>query len=233
MVVGWFGWARSHFFRVCWNRSALPQVVGCPGREFFWTMWRRVSSASKGVLASLAAVAGESDRVDHAVVCEGGGGDSVLGKGFAECLEHDRGGDPGADVQGVAGAVVEPGDDLHIGAGSAVGVGEAVVGEVGLPGLVGHGGFETDVGRLRSFLGLGGDQPGASQVAADGRSRHPVPVGMLEMPGDGLGAVVQSRVRESSLRTRTMRSTTSGATAAGEVLGRRKRGSRAASPSAS
>ena len=41
MVLGWSGWARSHFFIVCWNRSALPQVVGWPGREFFWTMWQR------------------------------------------------------------------------------------------------------------------------------------------------------------------------------------------------
>ena len=36
MVLGWMGWARSHFFIVCWNRSTLPQVVGWLGREFFW-----------------------------------------------------------------------------------------------------------------------------------------------------------------------------------------------------
>jgi hypothetical protein len=50
-VLGWMGWARSHFFMVCWNRSqALPQVVGWFGREFFCTMWRRLSSASKKFL---------------------------------------------------------------------------------------------------------------------------------------------------------------------------------------
>ncbi len=27
-VAGWMSWARSHFFIVCWNRSAFAQVVG-------------------------------------------------------------------------------------------------------------------------------------------------------------------------------------------------------------
>ncbi|MFG1820838.1 hypothetical protein ACGFIF_44280 [Kribbella sp. NPDC049174] len=44
---GWVGWARSHFFIVCLNRSTLPQVVGWLGREFFWTMFRRRSSVSR------------------------------------------------------------------------------------------------------------------------------------------------------------------------------------------
>ena len=43
MVRGWTGWARSQLFIVCWNRSVLPQVVGCPGREFFWTTCSRLS----------------------------------------------------------------------------------------------------------------------------------------------------------------------------------------------
>jgi hypothetical protein len=72
------------------------------------------------------------------------------------------------DVQGVAGAVVEPGDDLHVVAGSAVVVGESVVGEVGLPGLVRHPGFEPDVGGLRALLRFGDDHARAGQVAADG-----------------------------------------------------------------
>ena len=46
MVAGCVGWARSHFFIVCWNRSTFPQVVGWLGREFFWTMPRRRSSCS-------------------------------------------------------------------------------------------------------------------------------------------------------------------------------------------
>jgi hypothetical protein len=150
----------------------------------------------EGVLASLATVAGQSDGVDHAVVGERGRGNPVLGKGFAERGEHDRGGDPGVcgDVQGVAGAVVEPGDDLDVGAGSAVGEGEPVVGEVGLPGLVRHGRLEADVGRLRSLLGLGGDEPCRGEVADDGRSRDLVSVVVGQVPGDGVGAGVQSRV---------------------------------------
>jgi hypothetical protein len=29
-VAGWPGWARSHFFIVCWNRSTFPWVWGYP-----------------------------------------------------------------------------------------------------------------------------------------------------------------------------------------------------------
>jgi hypothetical protein len=47
IVTGCRGWARSHFFRVCWNLSTLPQVVGWLGREFFWTMSSRRSSCSR------------------------------------------------------------------------------------------------------------------------------------------------------------------------------------------
>ena len=83
-----------------------------------------------------------------AVVGQRGGGDAVLSNGFAEGAQHDRAGDPvvDGDREGVAGAVVEPGQDLGVGAGSAVGSGEPVVGEVGLPALVGHRGLEADVG---------------------------------------------------------------------------------------
>ena len=73
----------------------------------------------EGVLASLASVAGQSDGVDHPVVSQGGGRDAVQGSGFPEGALDDRGGDRrvGAEVQGVAGAVVEPGDDLDVAAG--------------------------------------------------------------------------------------------------------------------
>ena len=47
MLVGWVGCARSQFFMVCWKRSALPQVVGWLGREFFWTTCSRRSSVSR------------------------------------------------------------------------------------------------------------------------------------------------------------------------------------------
>lgn len=113
-------------------------------------------------IVAAAAAAGEPHGVDHSVVGEGGVRDPVLGNGFTEGADHDRRGDAGvgADVEGVAGAVVEPADDLDAGAGAPVGAGQAVVGEVGLPGFIRHGGLEPDVGGLGSLLGFGGDQPG-------------------------------------------------------------------------
>jgi hypothetical protein len=55
--------------------------------------------------------------------------------GVTEGLDDDGAGDRGVggDRQGVAGVVVEEGEDLGVGA-----VGEWVVGEVGLPALVGQ-----------------------------------------------------------------------------------------------
>jgi hypothetical protein len=66
----------------------------------------------------------------------------MVGNGCAERREHDRAGDPGVggDREGVTRTVVQPGQDLAVGA-----VGQPVVGEVGLPGLVGLIGFEPDV----------------------------------------------------------------------------------------
>jgi hypothetical protein len=119
----------------------------------------------------------------------------VLTCGFTKRVLDDRGRDPGVrgDVECVAGAVVEPADDLYVCAGSAVGAGEPVVGEVGLPGLVRHRGFEADVGGLGSLLRLGDHQPRRGEVAADCRSGHPVSVVVLEMPGNGLRASIQAR----------------------------------------
>ena len=125
-----------------------------------------------------AAASGEADGVDHPIVSEGGGGDPMQGHGFAECCGDDGAGDGAVcgHVQGIAGAVVEPADDLRVGAGA-----EPVMGEVGLPGLVRHRGFEPEVGGPRSLLRFGEDQPGPNQVAADRRSGHPVPVVVSEV----------------------------------------------------
>ena len=48
-VLGWWGWAASHFLRVCWKRSTLPQVVGWLGLAFFCATCRRRSSASRAL----------------------------------------------------------------------------------------------------------------------------------------------------------------------------------------
>jgi len=86
----------------------------------------------------------------------------VCCNGFAELGQHDRAGDPvvGGNRQGVARVVVEPGLDLGVGAGTTVGSAEPVVGEVGLPALVGLLGREPGVGRLGSLLRLRDHQPG-------------------------------------------------------------------------
>ena len=60
------------------------------------------------------------------------------------------------DRDGVAGVVVDKAQDLHIGIGGAVGSGQPVVGEVGLPHLVGLFGGEPDMGRFRFLLRLRG-----------------------------------------------------------------------------
>ena len=72
----------------------------------------------------------------------------------------------GGEVEDVTGAVINPGQYLDV-----CPLGEPVVGEVGLPGFVGHGGFEPDVGRLGFLVGFGGDEARLAEVAADCRGR--------------------------------------------------------------
>ena len=99
----------------------------------------------------------------------------------------------GGDRQGVAGVVVEPAEDLDVGA-----VGEAPVGEVGLPGLVGLFGLEADVGRLRLLLRFGGDQLVRVDDPVDRRSR--------ERRSGGGGARCQAIVSAPASRPRRVRS---------------------------
>ncbi|MEJ7707570.1 MAG: hypothetical protein WKF82_10070 [Nocardioidaceae bacterium] len=88
--------------------------------------------------------------------------------------------------QRVAGVVVEPGDDLGVRAGLAVGSGEPVVGEVGLPALIGLVGFKSKIGRLRPRLRLRNDQAESAQVTGDGRRRHHLLMMVVQMPRDGV-----------------------------------------------
>ncbi|MEI2809084.1 MAG: hypothetical protein V9F00_02395 [Nocardioides sp.] len=120
----------------------------------------------------------------------------MLACGFGEGLEHDPSGDPGVggDVQGVAGVVVEPGDDLGVAARAAgwSGVVEAVVGEVGLPGLVGLLGGEADVGGLGPFLWLGFDEVVPGQDPRDGADRDLDVVVVFQVPGQRVGAGIET-----------------------------------------
>jgi hypothetical protein len=145
-------------------------------------------------LIASAAPPGESGGVDHAVVGQDRCGVSVQVRGLAEGVGHDRCGDApvGAGVQDVSRVVVEPGDDLDVGAGVPVQSGEAVVREVGLPGLVGLGGGEADVGASRALLRLGLDGTLTRQDPVDRRPRDRRVVVMGQVPADGLGASVQA-----------------------------------------
>src|SRR6266568_5274843 len=79
---------------------------------------RDAEGAEFGFESVTAGVSGESGGVDHAVVGEGGGGDAVCGSGFTELFDDGVAGDAqvGGDAQGVAGVVVEEGDDLDVAA---------------------------------------------------------------------------------------------------------------------
>ena len=118
----------------------------------------------------------------------------MLACGFAEGVDHDPAGDAlmCADVEGVAGVVVEPSDDLGV-----LTAAEREVGEVGLPGLVGLLGSEADVGGLGPLLRLGGDQALPGQGARDGAEGDLELVVVLEVPGAGLGAGVESGLGQS------------------------------------
>ncbi len=93
----------------------------------------------------------------------------------------------GGDRQGVAGVVVEPGEDLDVGS-----VGEAVVGEVGLPGFVGLFGLEADVGRAGLLLRFGDDQVGAPDDPVDRGSGELDVVVVFEVPDDRVGAGIET-----------------------------------------
>jgi hypothetical protein len=80
--------------------------------------------------------------------------------------------------------------------GVPVGVGEPVVGEVGLPALVRERGGEAEVGGLGPLPRLRGDQAILGQVAADRGHRDRHLVGALQVPDDGVRAGIQTGGRE-------------------------------------
>ena len=140
------------------------------------------------VLEAVAA-AGEPGRVDRSVVGERGGRPAVGVAGCGERGHHVVAADPPEDGAGeqVAGVVVEPGADLDLAP-----VGQAPVGEVGLPDLVGRGGLEPDPGAARALARLGHDQPGGVEDAPDRRGRRRRQALAPEVPGNGGGARVQT-----------------------------------------
>ena len=193
-MLGWTGWAASHFIEGLLEAFDLAAGGGVVGAGVLLGHAEASEFGLQGVAAALAA--GKARGKDHPDVGQRRGRRAEAGHRGQEVVAHDgRAGQGlvGGHVQGVAAVVVQPGQDLGVGAGRAVGLGEPVVGEVGLPGLIGQGGGEPVVGRLGSLLRRWGDQPGAGQVAADGGRRHGHAVVVAEVPGDGVGPGVQAR----------------------------------------
>jgi hypothetical protein len=194
MVVGWVGWARSHFFIVCWKRSTLPWVWGCQGRPFFWSMPRRRSSVSRWLRPPLPPASRVvktiplSVRVEAGIPCSATvsrNAVSTIGpvtRWWAVIRSANR---EWSSSQ-VRISLSSP--------GTSVGVGEPVVGEVGLPALVRHRRFEADVGGLRPLLRLRGDQASSDQLPGHRGPGHGDVVVMGQMPADGLRAGVQTLI---------------------------------------
>ena len=103
--------------------------------------------------------------------------------------DHVVASDPPEDgaAEQVAGVIVEPGADLDLTA-----VGQAPVGEVRLPDLVGRRSLEPDPGAARALARLGHDESGGVQDAPDGRGRWDRQVLAPEVPGDRGGACVEA-----------------------------------------
>jgi hypothetical protein len=133
--------------------------------------------------------AAEPRGVDAAVVGQGRGGEPVLVAGGQEGLHDSITGDGrvGGAAQEVSGVVVEPVEDLRVGA-----VGQAPVGEVRLPALVGLGCLEASVGGAGAFAGFGLDQAGGVQDASDGGGRRCGVTAFGQVPGDREGAGVEA-----------------------------------------
>ena len=93
----------------------------------------------------------------------------------------------GGAGQQVSGVVVEPVEDLDVGA-----VGQLPVGEVGLPAFVGLGGFEAVIGAAGAFAWLRGDQAVVVQDAPDRRGRGHRQAGLAQVPLQGQRSSVES-----------------------------------------
>jgi hypothetical protein len=176
------GCAASQRFWVWWNLPAFALGLGVEGVAVL------LGDAEGGEeVLECAAAAAEAGGVNAPVVRERRRGQPVGVAGLQERVDDDFAGDrgPGAAAQQVTGVVVEPVDDLRVGAAA-----QGPVGEVGLPALVGLGGLEAPAGGAGPFAGLGGNQAGGVQDPADRRGGRDVQSGLLQVPGDGNRASV-------------------------------------------
>ena len=164
------------------------------GRDSFWSTPNSANRVSNR-LGPEAPATGVSGGVVHAVVGQHRRGMTMLTCGFAK-RRHDSAAihdNERGDIEGVAGVVIEPRQHLHVGV-----VGETDMGHVCLPHLVGEIGLEPDVGRLRSLLRCGLDEPGTVQDPSDRGRRHRHVVASLEVPADRFRARVETLRGEGS-----------------------------------
>ena len=101
----------SHFFRVWWKRSTLPQVVGWLGLEFFCVTPRSREFGFEAVAVSAARPPAKRVVKTMPLSVSVEAGMPVVGDGLPERGHHDGSGDRwwAGDGEGVAGVVVEPG----------------------------------------------------------------------------------------------------------------------------
>ena len=206
------GWARSHFFRVCWKRSTLPWVWGWLGRPFFWSMPRMTSSRSKSLGPCRNRVVKTkplSVNVDAGMPWA-----SIAARNAATTMSPVTGA-WAVQLERVAGVVVQERQDLHVGA-----VGQGPVGEVGLPALVRQVRLEPQVGALGSLARLRSDQP----VRGSGSARSSSPTARA-VPGAAGGRAsvwgpASRPAAVSSCLRATIRATVSSPVAFGFDLGR-------------
>ena len=127
------------------------------------------------------AAAAEAGGVDPRVVGQGAGRRAVIADNVQENSDDIVAGDRvvGGRAQQVAGVVIQPVENFCVGP-----VGQAPVGEVGLPHLVWLGGGKPHIGASEPFAWLGGDQALVLQDPADRRCRRLPQAFALQMPGD-------------------------------------------------
>ena len=175
-----------------------------------------------------ASAAGQAGGEHHSVVGQRRRRHTVCFQGVREHVDDDVAGHPavGGDRDRRAGVVIDPAQDLHLGA-----VGETPVGEIGLPALVRQVSLEADIRRpwplRRLHLGQTAASAGCDTPSPATRSAGDV--------GRGANRWCAPRHRDRATRARRaaamISSTVADGVARGLECGRRDRGSNAASPS--
>ena len=154
----------------------MPWVCGWPGGSVLLADAEQWEQVFEGVAA-----AAEAGGVDPCVVGQGAGRRAVFVDGLQEQRDDVVAGDGlvGGRAEQIARVIVQPVEDLDISP-----VGQAPVGHVGLPHLVGLGSGKPHIGASGPFARLGDDQALVMQDPADRRRRRLPQAFALQMPGD-------------------------------------------------